>query len=99
MSRPKYYWYGIVKKMIMNYSQIKNEKSIQTSIFVNAIERALEETKSMENGNLRIEAVNKVLFEKKKTVGGVAMDIHYSERTVVGWTSDFIKLCGKNAGF
>ena len=40
MSRPKYYWYGIVKKMIMRYPQIKEEKSIQTSIFVNAIEKA-----------------------------------------------------------
>ena len=56
MSRPKYYWYGIVKKMIMRYPQIKEEKSIQTGIFVNAIEKALKETKEMENGDTRIEA-------------------------------------------
>ena len=99
MSRPKYYWYGIVKKMIMRYPQIKEEKSIQTSIFVNAIEKALKETKEMENGDTRIEAISKLLFENKKTVGGVSMEMHYSERKIVGWTSDFIKLCGKNAGF
>lgn len=57
--------------MIMNYSQIKDKNLIQTSIFVNVIEKALEETKSMENSNLRIEVVNKILLEKIHVIGGI----------------------------
>ncbi len=57
--------------MIMNYSQIKDKNLIQTSKFVNVIEKALEETKSMENSNLRIEVVNKILFEKIHVIGGI----------------------------
>ncbi|MCI8955586.1 MAG: hypothetical protein HFG29_01200 [Eubacterium sp.] len=55
----------------MNYSQIKDKNLIQTSKFVNVIEKALEETKSMENSNLRIEVVNKILFEKIHVIGGI----------------------------
>ncbi len=99
MSRPKYYWYSMVKKMVMKYPQIKEENSIQTSIYVMAIEKSLEETGRLQNGEERVKAIRKIYFERKKTYAGVAQEMNYSERTIRNWTSSFINLCGKNAGF
>lgn len=99
MSRPKYYWYGIVKKMVMKYPQLKVEKSLQASIYVVAIEKALEETKETENAKEKLEIIQKVLFDKRKTTAGAALDINYSERTAQRWINSFINLCGKNVGF
>lgn len=99
MSRPTYYWHGMVKRMIMRYPKLKEEKSIQSGIFVKAIEKAIRETEKLNNGDCRLKAVQMVCFDKTMTVDGVAEELHYSWRTVQNWMNDYIKRVGKNAGF
>lgn len=99
MGRPKNYWYGIVRQMVRRYPQLMMEQNIQSGIFCKAIEKTIEETAKLPNGNDRLKVVDVVLFTKTKTVEGVAIDVNYSERTVQSWINSFINAVGRNAGF
>lgn len=99
MSRPKYYWNGIVKKMIMQYPELQNDTSTQAAIYKNAIDTALEETKQLPDGELRIKAIQKVYLDKTMTIEGVAIELNYSFRTMQRWLNSFVNLVGKKAGF
>ncbi len=99
MSRPKNYWYGTVKKMVMRYPKLKSEKSIQAGIYCNAIERTLLEEKNTEDSDMRVRAIQKVYFEKVLTIEGAAIEFGYSERQVRRWLESFVNRVGKNAGF
>lgn len=99
MSKPKYYWNGMVKKMIMRYPRLNDEKTSQAGIFIKSIEKSLEETRKLPNGELRVQAIEDIYFTKIKTLQGVALDFNYSERTVQNWLNSFVNLVGKNAGF
>ena len=99
MSRPRHYWYGISRKMICQYPKMDNENSQQEKMWRKAIEDALDETSKMTNGELRIKAINDVLFQQTKTVYGVCQDVFYEERTVRGWLHTFINMVGQKAGY
>ena len=99
MSKPRYYWNGIVKKMVMRYPKLNDEKSSQAGIFVKSIEKSIEETKNLPNGELRVQAIEDVYFNQTKTVNGVALEMNYSWRTIQNWLNSFVNLVGKNAGF
>lgn len=99
MGRPRYYWYGIVRQMVMASSKVKNERSMQSAIFTNAMNDAIDETLKLPNGELRIKAVDEVLIRKTKTIEGVAQEVHYERRTVQGWINSFVNLVGKKAGY
>ena len=99
MSRPKNYWNPIVKKMIYQYPNFNNEKSLQAGIFSNAIEVSLDDTKKLPYGELRIKAIDEVYFKKLKTCEGIAMEMNFSTRTVQGWLNSFVNSVGKNAGY
>lgn len=99
MSQPRYYWYEAVKKMIKMYPKIKNEHTVQATIFGHAIEDALEETKKLPNGDLRVKAVMDILIDQTSTYEGVGLQIHYDWRTIQNWVNSFVKLVGKKAGY
>ncbi len=99
MSRPRHYWYGVARKMAYRYKRLKDYQNAQEFIFYTAIEKALEETKSLSYSTERLWAIEKVVFERKLTVGGAAYQLCFSEYTVQRWVIDFINLVGKNAGF
>lgn len=99
MGRPRYYWYGIVRQMIMATDKVKDERSMQSAIFTNAMNDAMEETLKLPNGKLRVKAVGEVLIKKTKTIEGVAQEVHYEHRTVQGWINSFVNLVGKKAGY
>ena len=99
MGKPKYYWYWNVKKMIQRYPQLKEENSIQSGIFVKAIEKTIEETKNLPNGEERLSAIDSIFFKRCKTIEGVAMEMNYSWRTIQNWATTFINAVGKSAGF
>lgn len=93
------YWYGIVLKMLKSYPAIKSENTIQTSIFVNAIERALDDTEALQDGDLRIKAIELIYFEDAVNIDGAACRLNCSRRTVQRWMSSFVRLVGKYAGY
>ncbi len=99
MSRPRYYWNNIVKKMITRYPVLRNESSIQAGLYIWAIESALKETEQLTNGQQRIKAIEDVYFKKTKTCEGVALELNFSNRTVQYWLNDFVNLVGAKAGF
>lgn len=99
MSRPKHYWHSLVKKMIMQFPNLAEEKTIQSGIFTAAISKSLDDTARMKDGELRVRAVDEILIRHTKTVSGMAIELNYSERTVQGWISNFVNIVGRNAGF
>lgn len=99
MGRPRYYWYGIVRQMIMASKKLESEKSVQSAIFSNAMRDAKNETLKLPNGELRVKAVDDVLINKTKTIEGVSQEVHYEHRTVQGWINSYVNLVGKKAGY
>lgn len=98
MSRPKHYYYGNVKKLIMMSNELP-ENRIQTAFIKMAIKDATEETLKLPNGEDRMKAVNDVLIKKIRTIEGEALELHYSWRTVQNWINSFINMVGRNAGY
>ena len=99
MSKPRYYWYGIVKKMIMRYPQMKNDAADMELQYIKAIEETLEETKELDQAELRLKAIELILFKKTMTTEGVAQKIFYERRTIDRWLSKFINDVGRKVGY
>lgn len=99
MSRPRYYWYGLVKKLIYRYYSLKDYKSLQEFLFYQAINATLREFDSMTYPTERYWVIEQVLFKQRLTVDGAAQDLCFSSATVNRWINDFVKKVGKNAGF
>lgn len=97
MSKPKYYWYGFIKNRIM-YPE-EREHSLQATILGHAIEEATIETLKMDNGELRMQAVEDILVKKKTNYYGESLILHYNERTIKNWVNSFVNLVGKKAGY
>lgn len=98
MSRPKEYYYGDIKKWIMMIDRLPTDRE-QTEKLKKAIAEAYDETSRMQDGLVRLIAIDKVLFEKKETYTGVADDLHYDWRTIQNWVTAFVNLVGKKAGY
>lgn len=98
MSRPKYYWYGIAKKMVYRYPRLNESKPIE-KIFKSAIKKQVLETLKTEDGVEKVKAIEKVCFEKSRTIEEAAEEMHYSDSTIQKWISRFINDVGKAAGF
>lgn len=101
MSKYKRYWYWCCKGMIQNYRSYagKEKKSEQEEIFYRAIKQAKEETKSLPDGEDRLKAVDLVIVDAICTREGAALRIHVSSSTIRRWTTQFIYLVGKHAGY
>lgn len=98
-ARYKNYWYVVSQTMVRRYPAIKKEKGIQSAIFTQAIEQALEELTKLSDSELRRKAIQLIYFDKTDTIDGVALKVHVSRRTVQRWCSAFINAVGRYAGF
>ena len=85
--------------MIRRYPELKNEKGIQPAIWADAIERALQDTANMTDGESRLQVIKLIHFDKTDTIDGAALKVHASRRTVQRWNSEFINMVGRYAGF
>ncbi len=99
MGKPKHYWYGIVKRLIMESPSHDKEESLQQYIISMAMEKANKETLKLPNGEERLRAVELVLIKKNKNVYGAALELYCSSRKVERWISSYINLVGRKAGF
>lgn len=100
MSRPRFYWYGIARKMVMQYPRYKTGvKSVQEQRFADAIEKVYNETASLPDGKARALAIDEILFKKTSTYEGIGQRLHYDWRTIQNWINKFINSVGKEAGF
>ena len=98
MSQPKEYYYSSIKKWIMMYDYLPDDRP-QVQAFRLAFEKAIKATAEMANGELRIYAIESILIDKTKTYEGVAQELHYERRTVQGWITSFVNLVGGLAGY
>lgn len=89
MSRPKYEYYGEVKKRIRGYTKDRPIVTIMQGIYDTAIARALEETARMQDGAERVKVVEYVLIKGGSYIEA-SLRYHYSESTVARWTSQFV---------
>lgn len=97
MGKPKYYWYYLVKKMILELPAV--EDSLQGYIFQKAIDDAIKETRLLPNGDYRVQAIQYILITKRMDYQAAATTLNFDVNTIKRWIASFIKLVGKKAGF
>lgn len=97
MSHPKNYWYSFIKnKIIGRYESL--DEGIESDL-LSCINATLMEVSKEPDGNIKVEAINKILIKKTETPASLGRKIFYSERTIYRWTSEFINRVGIRAGF
>lgn len=98
MSKPRNYWFGIVKTMTMRYSKL-DCNNLQERAYYNAITAALEYTALMEHAEERRKVIDDILLHNRRTIDGEAIEIYWSKYTIQRWLSQFIYMVGRNVGF
>lgn len=63
-----------------------------------AVQRAIDQTMKMDNGQDRLRVVDLVFFKQTHTLEGAALMVPCSERTARRWHTEFIKLVAKEYG-
>lgn len=93
------WWYSTIKTVAGRSlrGQIRNNSDIG-KIINRAVKTAYRATESLTDGKERIYTINTTIKEQKKSVGGVALDCHVSERVIVKWTSEFVYMVAAEMG-
>ena len=99
MSKPRAYWYHMVRDIIQRYHTLRHGQGIQDRCFARAIEGSLEEIERLPDGADRVRAVTLVLIDHTHTPSSAAIVLQRPERTVIQWTADFVYRVGYKAGF
>ncbi len=63
-----------------------------------AVRRAVESTRRMEDGRERLDVVRLVLWERTHTLEGAALAVHCSYRSARRWHAEFICVVAKHYG-
>lgn len=99
MSKPKYWWYFTIKEVAGASLRGQIPDIIPVGEIINqAVKTAYSSTESLRDGKLRVKAIIRLLKERDKTTGGVALELHSSERQVVYWISDFVHTVAAEMG-
>lgn len=64
-----------------------------------AVERAVERTRQMKTGDLRLRIIDLVFWKQSHTLHGAALRCHVSYDTAQNWHGDFIRLVARYMGF
>ena len=68
MSRPKHDWYYHAVRQIRKYpDELAREGTLQANVWKGAVERTLEHTRKMPDGDLRVKAVELRFFDRRYT--------------------------------
>lgn len=89
MGGARYDWWRYAKSMVKRYPKYTTEAETR------AVEAALQKTKELECGDLRLAVVDMVLCKQTHTIAGAALQVHSCERNACQWHADFIKLVAK----
>ena len=63
---------------------------------VEAVRLAVEETRKLNTGEIRLKIIREVYWDKTHTLNGAFLDCHVSQRTGERWHAEFIHLVAKN---
>ena len=89
MGGARYDWWRYAKSMVKRYPKYTTADETE------AVKKAIEKTKSMEDGEARLKVVDLVLMKKTHTIAGAALQVHSCERNASQWHADFIKLVAR----
>ena len=90
MSKTRFGWWSYVKDMIRRYPEKTNEDETR------AVETAIEDTKSLLDGDDRMKVIRMVFLKKTHTLQGAALNVPCSYETAKRWTQQFIRLVAKS---
>lgn len=99
MSKPRYRWWGYVKSMIRNYPSVQDKYCQGNTLKERqAVQKAIDETKHMENGRERLQVIELVFFRQTHTLEGAALMVPCHYKTAQKWHNDFIRLVASKYG-
>lgn len=90
MAKGKRYWWGYAKSMVRRYPDNVNDDER------NAVEAAVNATRSLQNGDIRLKVIDLMYFKGTHRMEGAAQMVHYSYDQVQKWHADFIREVWKN---
>ncbi|MBQ2277769.1 MAG: hypothetical protein II333_04290 [Clostridia bacterium] len=88
MNRPRYIWWRYIKTVIRRYADCPD---VLSDSEFSAVQRAVEFTRVLPDGDLRMRLVRLVLWDRTHTVAGAALVLYISESTAQDWHAQFIK--------
>ena len=90
VSRPRYQWWGYAKSMIRRYPNKVTPEEYR------AVQAAIQETRLLRNGGIRMDIAECVLMKGSHSIEGAARKNYVSESTARIYHTEFIRLVGKN---
>lgn len=99
MSRPRYYWYGIVKSLICRYPDGLDISTVKGAEAFICIKKALGETQGIRDGAERLRLIDMVYIRKTHMIYGAADVLHISESVAKRWIGDFVYLVAAKMGY
>lgn len=95
-------WWGYVKNFIRKYKFLKDmdrKELTETEMReIDAVKAAVEATRQMKDGELRVRLVEIIFWRRTHTLEGAAMILHISERTAQRWHTEFIRTVAREYG-
>lgn len=101
MSKPRYIWWSYAKAMIMAYPgrlQSDGPHKATTEREIAAVRQAIEETRKSHNGDVKMQVIDLLFWQKAVTLDGASEICYISPATAARYHRDFIRLVGKNFG-
>ncbi len=102
MAKERFNWWPFVLNMIHDYPDRKLEccdLHQQEQKEFDAVRKAIEHTRMMKDGAIRMKIIDLTLWKRYTTIAGAAMRLGISERTAQRYRWQFVILVGHKYGF
>lgn len=93
-------WWGYAKRVAREYGNFQKnpEESCLRRFEYEAVQRAIEKTKLLRNGEEQLKLIDLVFFKQSHSLQGACMQCFVSEMTGRRWHTAFIRLVGIEMG-
>lgn len=93
-------WWGYAKRVAREYGNFQKnpEESCIRQFESEAVQRAIEKTKLLRDGEERLKLIDLVFWKQSYTLSGASYQCNISYETAVKWHGDFIRLVGVEMG-
>ncbi len=98
MGRPRKWYYGIVRKSILETAKRENTCE-QTERYRQAIKKALQETSKDKDGADKVYSIEAVMLKQNKTYVQVGFDLFREATTIQHYISEFVYRVADKVGF
>lgn len=90
MSKTRYDWWSYMNRIISKFpnNQLNEERE--------AVQKAINATMALKNGDSRMKVVEMVLMRRSHNPGGAALNAHVSESSARNYISDFKREVARN---